>query len=232
MLARMMLRVERHSLRHGHGLFRHIRETSTGDLRRVTLFHNSITDLSIRMSYYRHRVLSLAARSPIISRRYLEIGAGFGALARYVLDSPLSRDAHYVICDLPEFLPVCYWYLRSSGIKVAPFGDPDSATSRVLLTTGEHLPRVGKVDVAINTMSFQHMTIENIRYYLGQLGFLGVDTVFLVNRDIQRDPTDVPISRYPRPVGFQVESDHGAWTGGTQVREQVWRRVGYSLGRP
>jgi putative sugar O-methyltransferase len=192
----------------------------------MSLFDNALTDLSIRMSYYRHRILSLAARGPIVSRRYLEIGAGFGALARYLLDSPKSRDAHYVICDLPEFLPVCYWYLRSSDIDVAPFGGPDSATSRVLLTTGEHLPHVGRVDVAINTMSFQHMTIENIRYYLGQLDALGADAVFLVNRDTQRDPTDVPISRYPRPAGFRVESDHGAWTGGTKHREQVWRRVG------
>ena len=223
LLLRRLIATERHSLRHGHGWFPHSHEVRTGEMRGVSIPCNLLTDLSIRMSYYRHRLLHLATTAPRASRTYLEIGAGFGALARYVLSDRRSRQARFVICDLPEFLPVCYWYLCASGISVAPLGDTDADSARVVLTTGAGLPSVGAVDVAINTMSFQHMTRDNINYYLGQIDRLGAEAVFLVNRDELRDPTDVPISQYSRPSRYRVELDHVAWSG-RRHREQVWRR--------
>ncbi len=157
----------------------------------------AVTDASLGFAYYAARLQSLL-RPP---KSVVEIGAGFGGLSEVLLRRwPIDR---YIIVDLPEGLVMAEAYLRGCGH--AP---------RVLINGDEPVPERGVVlmgpwclgsvaaDLAINTMSFHHMTHEAVEFYLKRLA--GVRALYSVNRLKAFDPTDVPADEYPIPPSLTL----------------------------
>jgi len=65
----------------------------------------------------------------------------------------------------------------------------------------------GPVHLAVNTMSFQHMTSRNLQYYGALMRALDTRMVYLLNRIVRRDPTDVPIAEYPFLSQYRIAMD-------------------------
>lgn len=176
-----------------------------------SLGSKKITDFSIRMFYYHEKIKQ---ELPIAGlKTVLEIGGGFGGLCGKLLSSKEFAIKTYILIDLPENLSLSYYYLANSGLKVkVAVKDSDlnmisdnGKEKIVILLAPWLLPKLRlKIDLFINTMSFQHMTLENITYYLSEIGRLKTRYLFLINRDAKRDPSDVEISKYPIPSGYTL----------------------------
>lgn len=172
-----------------------------------------VTEVQARSLYYRKRLQGILGANP---GAVLEIGGGYGALAAELLRNvPVPR---YFLVELPETVPVAYFYLKACfacDIQVLQHAEePIRSTARIVLLSPWLLQSVSEpVHAFVNTHSFQHMTSDNIAFYLTQAARLGARSLYLVNRDTVRDPTDVPISRYPIPVGYQV-ADRRRWVFG------------------
>ncbi len=152
---------------------------------------NNITDLAIRMCFY----------SKYLEKEFsginsvLEIGGGFAALSLKLANSKKLNIKKYVLVDLPESLALSYYYLRNSECDIDKF----------VIVAPWMLPEVEKdFDLLINTMSFQHMSKDNIRYYFNQIDRLDIKNLYLVNRDTIRDATDTKISEYPIPEKYKL----------------------------
>lgn len=90
----------------------------------------------------------------------LEIGGGYGALARALCRS--FPRARYVICDLPESLMYAGLYLASAGVSVAVWPRRARVTLLPNYRFGE-MP--APVDLAINTLSMSEMTEAQVHAY-------------------------------------------------------------------
>jgi hypothetical protein len=108
----------------------------------------------------------------------VEIGAGFGMLADYLLSS-LPKNTKYIIIDIPSTLAMAATYLSlvKPNLKQAIF-NPESSEGFVLSEelkkadivflphyAANSLLDLPHINLAINTFSFQEMTEENIHYY-------------------------------------------------------------------
>jgi len=172
-----------------------------------------LTDFAIRMCFY----------SKYIEREFLnpgrinilEVGGGFGGLCLKLLSSKNLDVGFYILVELPEILPLSYWYLRNSRcnkvLTVISEEDLDKLKEKnlndkiAILAAPWMLKKIDiNLDIFVNTMSFQHMTRENIGYYLSEVDRLNVRNLYLVNRDLTRDPTDVKISDYPIPQKYKL----------------------------
>jgi len=172
------------------------------NLERPELYH--VTEAQIRFLYYRMQISTLVVPS---LDSILEIGAGYGGLAAELLQH-LSVGQYFVL-ELPESVPLAYFYLRACfdcpiQVLYRPEDGLDS-TARIVILAPWKLPDLGgEINLLINTMSFQHMSRENLDYYFAELDRLKVKWMYLVNRDTQRDPTDVIVSQYPIPKCYTV----------------------------
>lgn len=164
----------------------------------------AITEAQLRFFYYRRRIQQQVGHS---IENVLEVGAGYGGLAAELLQHiPIRR---YIIVELPDAVPVAYFYLRACfacPIQVLYRAeDRADPSARIILLPPWKLPDLdGTVDLFVNTMSLQHMLPESVAFYLSQAERLKTLFFYLVNRDIQRDPTDVIISEYPIPAHFAL----------------------------
>lgn len=133
--------------------------------------------------------------------RVLEIGAGWGGLA-YQFKTLFARPT-YVIVDLPHSLLVSATYLLTAfpdckhyiyGDDGSPFADGSEAYDFVFLPHyafwNYALP---PMRLAINTVSFQEMTEEQVTAYLDRLHEIGCPKVYSLNRD--RSPHNRALSK-------------------------------------
>ncbi|MHA1676154.1 MAG: putative sugar O-methyltransferase [Candidatus Njordarchaeales archaeon] len=167
-----------------------------------------ITDFSIRMCYYLKKIEKEFAQNKSV-KCILEIGGGFGGLCLRIMQSKKITIEKFIFVDLPECIALAYYYLMNNKINVKALVTTEEELTtnkidtQVLLLPPWLLPKLDiKIDLFINTMSFQHMTRENIEYYLSEINRLNTENLFLVNRDWIRDKTDVKISDYPIPSRY------------------------------
>ena len=59
-------------------------------------------------------------------------------------------------------------------------------------------------DLHISTMSYQHMTKNNLDFYFREIKRLKVKYLFLNNRTIKRDSTDIPIDDYDLRDKYEI----------------------------
>jgi putative sugar O-methyltransferase len=124
-------------------------------------------------------------------RTVWEIGAGWGGLP-YVFKT-LFPNVTYVITDLPELFLFSATYLASAfpDAKLhffdpahpdGPLGPPDADFVFVPNTfLGDTRP--AKLDLALNTVSFQEMTKEQVEDYVSHAHALGASYLYSLNRD-------------------------------------------------
>lgn len=134
-------------------------------------------------------------------RVVLEIGGGWGALSYQF--KTLFPAACYVIVDLPQTLIFSATYLRTlfpesrafiygdNGIKGLP-EDYESYDFIFLPHFAFPRARLAGIDLAINTVSFQEMTSEQVRAYARRLAELGCPSLYSLNRD--RSPHNAQLS--------------------------------------
>jgi putative sugar O-methyltransferase len=117
-----------------------------------------------------------------------EIGAGWGGLP-YVFKT-LFPNVTYVITDLPELFLFSATYLASAFPDAKlhffdpddPLGPPD-ADFVFVPNTFLAETRPAKLDLAMNTVSFQEMTAEQVQDYVGHAHALGAPYLYSLNRD-------------------------------------------------
>lgn len=209
-----LIRLEIHSLRQNNFLFKYRSELNSINFRKFSLPKNLMSDIGIRMSYYSCKIKKLNLEKPII----LEIGAGYGALCNY-LNGSYSR---YIVVDLIENLILASQYLEEAGIKYGTSSDLSNVDVPVILISGGELQDLTKVDLVINTMSMQHMTEQNLTYYFGQIDRLNPELIYLVNRNIKRDLSDIEIQNYPIPKNYTVETKNFIYS--KHYTEALFRR--------
>ena len=191
-------------MKNGRRLFKYFSEAKIPLQRQHTFFYRFLSDAGLRHSLYYSRIRKEANFSSV-----LEIGAGYGGLAHLIMKK--SRPQIYFIVDLPENLLLQHYFLYANGHQVLPWASYDPKLSYengcCVLLTGEQLSSLQTtVDLCINTMSMQHMTLENILYYFQEIIRLRIGVLYLVNRDKKRDPSDVCISLYPIPSEYRLVS--------------------------
>lgn len=199
-LLKFLVKMEIHSLLRTKSCFKYLPEMETHKFRRFSYPNNFLSDIGIRMSYYSHRIKSITDKGVEI----LEIGAGYGALSAY-LRGYYSR---YIIVDLPENLILAAEFLSNLRIPFGTIENYPSDDFSVYLMSGGDLNRIKSVDVVINTMSMQHMNGSNLEYYFHEIARLNPKILFLLNRNIKRDPTDTEIQNYPIPTNFKVKKSN------------------------
>jgi hypothetical protein len=175
-----------------------------------------VTNKSMQAAYYAARTAALIPKRGSV----LEIGGGFGAVAMRLLR--VRPDVSYVLTDLPVNMVMTYAYLRSHfgdqvyGAFEGPIRPPKG--TRVMIVPPWRLNEIGgRISLAINTMSFQHMDERNHRFYGDQMRRLSVETLYHLNRQDIR-PGDITVRIHARDYSFldqfEVISDEpfqGRW---------------------
>ena len=124
-------------------------------------------------------------------RVVIEIGAGWGGLA-YQLKT-LCPKLTYIIVDLPRCFLFSGTYLKTAFPQV-PFHIATKGVDDGTLEAGRNgfvlVPHFlfseiqnCRLDLAINTVSFQEMTTEQVRQYVGGLKRVGCPMFYSLNRD-------------------------------------------------
>ena len=168
-----------------------------------------ITDFAIRMCFYKKYIENNFSGI----NNVLEVGGGFGGICLSLLSSKKLDVRNYTFVELPEILPLAYWFLRNSNLKVTtivteedlgPMEDPEEGKT-VLLVAPWMLPKMNlKFDLFVNTMSFQHMDKKNLDYYLSEIDRLGIPNLFLVEGTIRYEPGEVNFDSYPMPGKYKL----------------------------
>lgn len=174
---------------HHKSLFLFKKDSGNCGLRKITLFGNSLSDASIRNSYYFGIFKKYFTECKVI----LEIGGGYGHLA-----SLISKNANstYYLCDLPQNLILAAEFLRQEKIKFSVFNNDIVNHRGIILILPPDIESLSP-HLIINTMSFQHMSHAYISYYFNIINESQPDYLYLVNRNIKRDETDTIIDEYP-----------------------------------
>lgn len=127
--------------------------------------------------------------------RVLEIGPGYGAMAR-TLGRIFAGGVDYVMVDLPPMLHYPAVYLSLSGVRVdiaTADRAPDPAASHWLIPN-YLAPRlaeqsVAAFDLVINTMSMNEMSLAQVRYYAEFIRrSLAPDGIFYEENAVGLDP--------------------------------------------
>jgi len=137
--------------------------------------------VSLVMYYHARNVLAALtyANKP---RRIVEIGGGYGEIARMWLKNPIAPPEFYVIVDIPECLFFAEIALRAEfGDKVGYF-DGNDPGSPILLVPLPFLADFRRSsDIVINTGSMQEMTDEWIDFYMAWLSHYGTKFFYCLN---------------------------------------------------
>jgi putative sugar O-methyltransferase len=153
--------------------------------------------------------------SPVV----LEIGGGFGGLARQLLRA--IPDLRYIGLDLPENLVLQAWYLGNAvpasrvEFSSALEGAENSSPGAALLPNWaiEHL-KLSKLDLVINVRSFGEMTYATLGAYFSQIRRLSPTWIFHENLSGPRKDRIYGVSstRYPLLEGYRrVISCESRW---------------------
>jgi putative sugar O-methyltransferase len=114
----------------------------------------------------------------------LEIGGGYGALARLWLNNPIHIPDLYIIVDAPECLFFAESALRAEfGSQVAYAGEDSVPDHRILLVPFTRLDTLkGRpINLLVNTGSMQEMTDEWIDFYMAWLDERSPDWFYSLN---------------------------------------------------
>jgi hypothetical protein len=131
-------------------------------------------------------------REPGERRLVWEIGAGWGGFAR--VWKTVVPDTTYVIVDLSELFLFSGTYLQTlfpdANIRYwagedaeALFADWDSADFIMVPAGALDTVRPPRVDLALNMVSFQEMTTEQVRGYVHHAHEIGSPFLYSLNRD-------------------------------------------------
>lgn len=147
-----------------------------------------VTSTSIWTAFYACRILELTEGRGVKSA--VDIGGGYGHLA-HVLAGFFPT---VTVVELPIVLALA---------KEWSAAHPATA-DRVTLV---HPYEDWSGDLVVNTMSMQHMTAANLDWYDQRFRAAPPQCIYLVNRVVKRDPTDVEFRDYPFLPLFNVESE-------------------------
>src|SRR5262245_9322724 len=103
-------------------------------------------------------------------RRVVEIGGGYGEIARLWVTNTVAPAERYIIADIPESLFFAEVALRSEFGDIVGYFDGHDPGTRILLVPLPYLDQFDKpVDLVINTGSMQEMTDAWIDFYIDWL---------------------------------------------------------------
>lgn len=175
--------------------------------RRFLLFGKPITEANLAHSFYYGLIERFAAIEGANS--VLEIGGGFGGLlGRIALRHP--NKALY-ITELPRATLLSYFYLRTKLGKASLLYSPERMNQpreRASVLFPWMLDRLDiNVDLAINTVSFQHMNAANHEFYFRNLRRLNAKQVFSLNRTSPYKRGESPYLDVAKRHGYSVETD-------------------------
>tara|TARA_B100000989_G_scaffold47329_1_gene30799 strand:+ start:882 stop:1838 length:957 start_codon:yes stop_codon:yes gene_type:complete len=168
------------------------------------IFGLNITESQIRNFYYKEEIKKYLGSD---FDAILEVGGGFGGLAGELLKNFTIKRYYFV--DLFDALPLAYFYLRqilpNDEIQILTHKDSEiKSSAKVIILPPSLLYKISnKISLFINTMSFQHMNLKSINFYLKEASRLETKNLFLNNRDWIRDPSDIKISDYPIPKKYK-----------------------------
>lgn len=141
----------------------------------------------------------------------LEIGGGFGSVASRLL--AIRPDITYVLTDLPVNMILTHTYLTSLyGAAVTALwteADRPGPGHRAIVVPPWRLRDLPfRVDLAVNTMSFQHMDERNHRFYGAAMKALGTRRLYHVNRNVHlRNPGLDTMVLPPEQYAFMPDFD-------------------------
>jgi hypothetical protein len=143
-----------------------------------------------RVMYYHARTVLAGLTYASKPTRILEIGAGYGEIARLFLKNCLAPATSYIIVDIPESLFFAEVALRAEfGEDVGYLIDRDPRT-RVLLVP---IPLLAKLErpseLVVNTGSMQEMTDDWIDFYMRWLSTY--DTRFFYCHNYAAQPISI-----------------------------------------
>ena len=140
-----------------------------------------------------------------------EIGAGWGGFAYQF--KTLFPDVTYLIVDLPELFLFSYTYLSAAfpGARVLLHGEADGAAPKrwedydfVFVPAGaldEFTPP--SVELAVNMVSFQEMTGEQVTAYVERAHGLGTRFLYSLNRE--RSPYNTQLEGVSQVIGGRFD---------------------------
>lgn len=137
-----------------------------------------VTSTSIWSAYYACRIVELTEGRDV--ETVVDIGGGYGHLA-HVLAQFFPR---VVLVELPIVLMLAH-----------EWSDKHPATAGKVTLCHPYEDWSG--DLVINTHSFQHMLPSNLDWYHQRFVAAPPRCMYLVNRVVKRDPTDVEFASYP-----------------------------------
>ena len=137
-----------------------------------------VTSTSIWSAFYACRILELTEGRDV--KTVVDLGGGYGHLAHVLAQFFPS----VVLVELPIVLTLA-----------REWSDKHPATADKVTLCHPYEEWTG--DLVVNTHSFQHMTERNLRWYDARFRENPPACMYLVNRVIKKDGTDVPFSEYP-----------------------------------
>lgn len=144
-----------------------------------TLIHADHGILSNMYLWHVWTVFTCRTHAPD-ARSIIEIGGGFGAVARlWCLYFPVGR---YVLVDLPETLYFAEIYLRSLFGTEVEYFNGQLTTARIVLVPADKLYQYNEeCDLVINIGSMQEMNDEYITRYMDWLDICGAKYFYSLN---------------------------------------------------
>jgi putative sugar O-methyltransferase len=141
-------------------------------------------------------------------RNIIEIGGGYGALARLWFKNPFAPIERYTIVDVPESLIFSDIALRQEFGDVVCYFDGQSRADRpIVLVPVCHLDSYScPVDLVINTASMQEMTDDWIDFYMAWLDQCDAKYFYSLNYAAQ------PISEMGESRTFWAPRPSRAWS--------------------
>lgn len=193
---------------------------------------------------FEYHTLALQVRKLVADVEYpviLEIGGGFGGLARQLLR--MIPGLRYIGLDLPENCIIQSWYLTRSlpdrRVRVDELGggnQQNMAEVDALLLPNWELARLklSRLDVLLNVHSFGEMSHETLEAYFADIIRLQPEWIFHDNLSSPRRDGlyGIPSSEYPPLKGYKlVASCESRWPrydhrSAYPCRETLFRRSG------
>ena len=171
--------------------------------RRFVLWGQAETAANLNKSLY----YSLLSHFVDLSRvsRVVDIGGGYGGLLSGILAS--HQHIEGCLIEMPYLCVVADYYLGRKFGEVSLVDDePLSGQARVSVMLPWMFDRLtATLDLAINTMSFQHMAQANHEYYFSNLARLGVKQLFSVNREHGTREGEAPFLSTAYKYGYRLE---------------------------
>jgi hypothetical protein len=135
-----------------------------------------------RVLYYHARNVLAGITYANKPKRILEIGGGYGEIARLWVTNTIAPAESYVIVDIPECLFFAEIALRSEfGDEVGYFDRHDPGTRILLVPICYSSELTRGADLVVNTGSMQEMTDQWIDFYMEWLSDSGAQYFYSLN---------------------------------------------------